>query len=357
MQDKKLDERLLITMSLDGDLQAYGQIVECYRRTMIAVAYSRCGNFHDAEDIAQNVFLEAFDRLSGLKNPDRLGAWLRTITIHRTIDMIRKSRPCVEFDEQHDHANEKEIKFAESRSTVYKAIEKLPKAQKETLVMHYLSGMQIKHIAAIQEVPVGTVKRRLHDARLTLKKEVTNMVAESLKKEPLSDDFSARVFEILNCFPSQKFRVYHPKIREELRQITEEGIEGLIQAIGQAHWQTRRNALDLILFNEPTQTELVVKLLKDALSDTNRNIRGGAVNRLLGMKQVDDQRKISEFIPLIEKLLCDPSGKVRWRTAFELSNPSWAPHVSLKAIAEALQFHNGHGAHQALHVILKLKAG
>ena len=68
----------LCEAALAGEVAAFGLIVERYQDAVFGIALARVRNFHEAEDIAQQVFVQAFERLEDLKEPSRLGAWLRS---------------------------------------------------------------------------------------------------------------------------------------------------------------------------------------------------------------------------------------------------------------------------------------
>src|SRR4030042_4241240 len=86
--------------AMNGGPEAFVPIIERYQDAVFGVALARTGNFHDAQEIAQEAFIEAFTRLANLKDPSRLGAWLRSVTIHKAIDRIRRRRREVQaFDD------------------------------------------------------------------------------------------------------------------------------------------------------------------------------------------------------------------------------------------------------------------
>ena len=78
--------------ALSGDQGAFRRIVKRYQRAVFAVSLSRLHDFHAAEDVAQQVFLDAFERLTSIKDPAKLGGWLRTIAIRRAIGYHRAKR-------------------------------------------------------------------------------------------------------------------------------------------------------------------------------------------------------------------------------------------------------------------------
>ena len=87
----------LVLAALSGGPEMFSPIIRRYKDAVFAVALARLCNFHDAEDITQEVFIEAFDHLDRLDDPLKLGAWLRSITIHRCIDYLRRRQEVVDL--------------------------------------------------------------------------------------------------------------------------------------------------------------------------------------------------------------------------------------------------------------------
>jgi len=81
--------------AMAGGPEAFGPIVERYKDAVFGIALARVRDFHAAEDIAQTVLITAFEHLGSLREPSRLGAWLRSVTIHRSIDYVRGRRPVI----------------------------------------------------------------------------------------------------------------------------------------------------------------------------------------------------------------------------------------------------------------------
>src|SRR6478672_4156568 len=76
----------LVAASREGDRNAFGQIVRRYQGMVSGLIYAACGDLHRSEDLAQETFLSAWKSLSGLREPERLGAWLCQIARHRVTD-------------------------------------------------------------------------------------------------------------------------------------------------------------------------------------------------------------------------------------------------------------------------------
>ena len=81
----------LVAASRQGNREAFGQIVRRYQGLISGLIYSACGDLSDSEDIAQETFLAAWKSLSGLREPEKLPAWLCQIARHRMLDQRRES--------------------------------------------------------------------------------------------------------------------------------------------------------------------------------------------------------------------------------------------------------------------------
>lgn len=310
------DDVKLVTAALSGGSETFGPIIERYQDAVFAIALARLRDFHDAEDIAQEVFIEAFQHLGRLNDPSRLGAWLRSITIHRCIDHLRRHREIVDVEEIAEQVEDAssnphtEIEQRELRDQVMAAIGRLSKAQRETTTLFYIDGYSQEEIARIQEVPTGTVKRRLHDAREKLKEEMIGVVKDVLKSGAPKEDFGERVFDILSRYqrpavPWQKWG----EIESELREIGTQGLDGFMKALESPHSRTRIFALRMIhAFG--LSDEAFEELLKKLLADPNRKVRKMAFMTLFYI-MLNNESKREELMPHFLSFLTDRSKKVR----------------------------------------------
>ena len=341
--------------AVHGGPEAFGPIVQRYQDAVFGVALVRLRDFHEAEDMAQHVFVEAFQRLAGLKDPSRLGAWLRSITIHRCIDRLRRKREtpdaqaCEMRTSDQDQPGD-EMERRELRQQVLDAIGRLSQAQRETTMLFYVNGYSVAEVAAVQEVPVGTVKRRLHDARENLKEQLIGMVESTLKSEAPSDDFAKRVFELLSGMRArnQEDRIPWEQVVAELEKIGSRGIEGFVKALKSPCSSTRATATSMMAMMPDTK-ELIVELLKESLKDSNKRVRRFAVDSLLNC-DVDNSRKRNELVPLIVPMLHDPSKRVRRRAAYELI--AYAANVPVREPVIALLAETDRETRKMLHMLL-----
>ncbi|NKB71048.1 MAG: sigma-70 family RNA polymerase sigma factor, partial [Candidatus Latescibacteria bacterium] len=307
----------LVAAALAGGPEAFNPIVERYRGEVFSVALVRLGDFDEAEDVAQHVFIEAFARLHTLRDPNRLAPWLRSATIHRSIDALRQRRDDLDLDETESQLTsgitpDVELERNLLRQQVLNAIGRLSKAQRETTTLFYLGGYALQEIAAMQEIPVGTVKRRLHDARTRLKMEMLKMVEDTFKTEAPGEDFSDQVFHVLtryhrdprawprNWAEQNAFEArWEAEVGVHLWKNAAEGLEGFARAMQHPQALTRRYALSIVAgaYWEPSSSvplkEHSLQLIKKALKDSNKKVRTRAVVLLLtGLLQKSGEGKM-----------------------------------------------------------------
>jgi len=246
----------------------------------------------------------------------KLGAWLRTIAIRRSIDLIRTRKEAVSIDEiESERPN---VEGNDLREQVLEAIGKLGKAQRETVTLYYINGYSVDEVATMQESPAGTVKRRLHEARKKLKEEMMKTVEGVLKSEAPKEDFGERVFKILTSDTSAT-RQSWAKLKRELGQIGTKGTEGFLRAYESPHSHVRYRTVSMLQnWAFPREGELIVEMLKRGLTDSNKMVRRNAIQALLERVEVGHERKLQEFVPLVVPLLADPSKRVRKAAAYQL---------------------------------------
>ena len=297
----------LVKRALCGGADTFRPIVDRFQSAVFAVALPRVRDFHLAEDVAQQVFLEAYQKLDSLKDPAKLGGWLRSITIRKSANAIRSSRNEVAIKQDGSDgllvgdANE-DLDREDLKQRVGKAIGSLRPTQRETTTLFYIDGYSIGEIATILSVPPGTVKRRLHDARAKLKTEMVDLVKDTLTSERPSDDFGDQVHKMIRQYATERDGQWihtHNRIVD----LGLGGIEGLQKAMASPHGMTRWVVPKLIAaFHRKATTddqrEGLVEILKDCLNDPNKQVRKSAINALFHL-DVSKERKREEFVPMV----------------------------------------------------------
>ncbi len=191
----------LIQRAQAGDREAFGAIVQCFQDMAVGYAYAILGDFHLAEDAAQEAFLQAFRDLPTLHEPRAFAAWFRRI-VFKHCDRLtrRKQKPIISLDAVRDVAcadvePAQAVEQAELQAEVQAAIAGLPELTRAVTLLFYISDYSQQEIATFLEMPVTTVKKRLQSARRQLKERMLAMVQDNLHEQAPSrnENFAQRV--------------------------------------------------------------------------------------------------------------------------------------------------------------------
>ena len=175
----------LISRAAGGDSSAFQALVERHRSMVYRVAYQFAGNHHDAEDIAQDVFIKVYRSLDRFRQDAQLTSWMYRIVMNACIDHRRRQRPAVAapFGEEAEHRmlntpeerpDPEERAYAGELGQVLESeIGRLPNGQRVVFVMRHHQGMKLSEIAEALGLAEGTVKRQLHAAVHRLRQALT----------------------------------------------------------------------------------------------------------------------------------------------------------------------------------------
>ncbi|MCL2330891.1 MAG: RNA polymerase sigma factor [Phycisphaerae bacterium] len=169
-------EAQLVLASQAGDAGAFATLVDRWHGRLLRHATRLIGDAHAAADVAQETWIAAIASLSRLDDVDAFGAWLFRILTCKCRDWIRHkqrkrglwNRLLLRTEAMESPGPLTMLASTENHS-VHQAIASLPREQAELVTLYYLEEFSILEIAEILNVPAGTVKSRLHYARLTLR--------------------------------------------------------------------------------------------------------------------------------------------------------------------------------------------
>ena len=184
-----------------GNLEAYGLIVQRFQDMACGYAYSILGDFHLAEDAAQESFIQAYRELGSLREPQAFASWFRRIVFTQCTRMTRGKRldtmPLEDaVDIKSTDPSPAEIaEHSELRSKVLDAITALPENERIVTALFYINGYSHNDIAVFLDVPVSTIKSRLHTSRDRLKENMMAMVGDYLHENAPDEEFTSRVLE------------------------------------------------------------------------------------------------------------------------------------------------------------------
>ena len=185
---------------LAGDENAFTALVKKYEQQIHAFVWRMVKDYHIAEEIAQDTFLRAYEKLRTLRDPNHFSGWLYMIATRCSLTWLAEKRIPMQSLEAMSKAEIEALFYAQymadqteklatekQREVVERLLQKLPARERTAVVLHYLSEMTCEEIGDFLDVSPNTVKSQLHRARNRLKKE-TSMVHETLGNFQRSGD-------------------------------------------------------------------------------------------------------------------------------------------------------------------------
>ena len=211
----KNEDAQLVNQFLAGDEGAFTTLVKKYQKSVHALVWRKVGDFHIAEEITQDTFLKAYQKLAMLKNPKQFAGWLYVIADRLCIDWHRKRKPSMESLEttsgeeieessyrHYEDEQREEASIEHRRRRIRSLLEKLPESERTVVTLHYLGEMTYKAISEFLGVSPNTVKSRLQRARNRLKQE-DDIVRETLGSVDLPTTFTENIMkQVANIKPA-----------------------------------------------------------------------------------------------------------------------------------------------------------
>jgi RNA polymerase sigma-70 factor (ECF subfamily) len=191
------DDNRLITECREGKTAAFGELVSRYQDRLYNTVLRLVDNAEDARDVVQEAFLHAYQSLHSFKGDSLFFTWLYRIAVNTAISMKRKQRHILRiqptgdekktidpFDPSETNRPGHAIEMAEEERKVHEALGKLSAEHRAVLVMKDMEGMKYEEMAEILGVPVGTIRSRLHRARLEMRDVFLQVESRDEKKSP-----------------------------------------------------------------------------------------------------------------------------------------------------------------------------
>jgi len=180
-------EGRLTKLALNGDQRAFAELVELYKDKIYHLAYRMLSNRHEAEDIVQETFLRVYRNLDRYDDKQKFSTWIYRIATNLCIDRLRKRKPTYSLDaEMNDQEGidgysiipsdnvtpETELLLSETQSMIYEAIDSLPVKYRSVMILRYLQDLSLQEISDVLDMPVTTIKTRVHRGREFLRKKL-----------------------------------------------------------------------------------------------------------------------------------------------------------------------------------------
>ena len=168
-----VDDAYLVRRAQEGYRDAYAELVDRYAGLAYRVALRIVGNHHDAEDVAQEALVGAWQQLPNFRGRSTYSSWLYRIVTHQALNRIQRQHPSSSLDVVGDVADPSagpaaRLERALVMDAVTDAVQRLPPAQRVVVVLHHLEGLSYADVATVTDSSVAAVRSHLFRARRTL---------------------------------------------------------------------------------------------------------------------------------------------------------------------------------------------
>ena len=202
------DDVQLIQRILSGDDTAFTALVRKHQKSVHALAWRKVGDFHYAEEITQDTFLQVYKKLATLKDPRQFSGWLYVMTNRICSNWMRKNRlalqsletTAMEDLEKSAYARyvseQRETESTEHRHQIAKRLlEELPESERTVMTLYYLGEMTTREISRFLGVSVHTITSRLQRAKKRLQQDEERLVQEMLGRVQLPDSLIENIVQ------------------------------------------------------------------------------------------------------------------------------------------------------------------
>ena len=188
-------EEQLIREVLDGDTQAYGEIVERFQSRLYNSMLQITGTHEEAEDVVQESFVQAYVKLSSFHGNSKFFTWLYRIAFNNALSRQRRKRNDLSIEQSREitgsdpedrlESPDEPLMREERVSLVHQALQMLTDEHRQILVLREMEELPYEEIAAILNINIGTVRSRISRARGQLKNNLETLQAQ---QDPASDE-------------------------------------------------------------------------------------------------------------------------------------------------------------------------
>lgn len=182
-----------------GDAAGFARLIDTHRSMVCSIALSIVHDVQTSEDVAQDVFLAAWQQLGTLRNPASLVPWLRQITRNRATDR-RRTRPVAPLVEEPaaDGDPETTVLDHERSAILRQVLSALPDEAREVILLYYREGRSVRQVARLLDLSDAAVKQRLSRARKRIRQDVAERFADAVRETAPTAAFTAAVTAALS---------------------------------------------------------------------------------------------------------------------------------------------------------------
>ncbi len=190
VNDVSTSDQQLIDQCLAGQSEAFGHLVTRYEGRLYGTLVHTVGSVHEARDVAQEAFVLAFQKLNTFRQESSFYSWLfriaynTAVSRHRrlrgetaSVDAIRETTGTEPTDHRPESDPAHQLHTTERQALVHTALSELAEEFRTVIILREMEGLSYEEIAQIVEVPVGTVRSRIHRARTELREKLSRALA------------------------------------------------------------------------------------------------------------------------------------------------------------------------------------
>ncbi len=192
--EKEQNEQELVKRIQSGDRAAFKQVVDRFGKKVMNICHRITGNRMDAEDVAQDVFIEVYRNINGFRGESSLETWTMRIARNRSLNYVRDNRDRMKLSLDASAAGDgmsltetlpgkmsdrpdRDLEMRRTRTILYSAIARLPEKYRKPFTLHKLDGLSYSEIAETLNISLSAVESRIHRARLKLQKDLVGAIA------------------------------------------------------------------------------------------------------------------------------------------------------------------------------------
>ncbi len=192
-----------------GDRGAFERLVQATQRMVSTVALAITRDLQSSEDIAQETYLKAWQRLGSMQHPDSFLPWLRHVARNHAIDQVRRRRyqvrPMLDPDDlgsmtdDHDPGPAESLQRAEQHRLLLQALEQIPDQSRDALLLFYREGQSSRQVALLLGISDAAVRKRLQRARSSLDDQLAAALGKTARDSAPGAAFTAGVISTLSA--------------------------------------------------------------------------------------------------------------------------------------------------------------
>ncbi|UCF96579.1 MAG: sigma-70 family RNA polymerase sigma factor [Spirochaetaceae bacterium] len=282
---------------------AFGQLVKKYQDMVFGLVYAMLRDHYLAQDVTQEAFILAYNKLDTLNHPRAFPYWLQRIARRESIKALKKRRTVAlssgnvadHESPQGDTLPEEIFEKKESRRKIQAALNNLPEGQRIPVLLYHIDGYSQAEIADFLELKINTVKKRIQRGRESMQKDLMGMFEKSLKNiRPSKDD---RLIKTINLYMTFDAAAKHGQL-DLLEQMLVDGVEiDARDAGGQTllHWAVENDHVDAVrlLLKYGADSNIADRSRKTAFQLAKKR-KNPAVLRLFEADETERQQKSHE---------------------------------------------------------------